>query len=213
MSIPKIADYPLPDMDSFPANRVDWKIEPSRAVLLIHDMQVYFLRFYAPDSPLIAGVLQNLVHLREWADRHQVPVVYTAQPTVQSASERALLNDMWGPGLTTAAPETQAIVPALAPREGDLVLTKWRYSAFQKTDLLARMQGWTRDQLIIGGVYAHIGCMVTAVDAFMQDIKAFLVADAVADFSASEHTMALDYVATRCGQVVTTRTVTGHGHG
>jgi len=213
MSIPKIADYPLPLADSFPANRTTWQIEPARAVLLVHDMQMYFLRFYAPGSPLIATLVENLVRLRQWAGQHQVPVVYTAQPHAQSARDRALLNDMWGPGLTTAEAGSQRIVDALAPGAGDTVLTKWRYSAFQRTDLLQRMRDWKRDQLIIGGLYAHIGCMVTAIDAFMQDIQAFVVGDALADFSESEHRMALDYVATRCGHVLDTRTVTGPGNG
>jgi len=211
MSIPKIADYPMPLADSFPANRTRWQIEPSRAVLLMHDMQAYFLRFYAPDSALVAVLVQNLVRLRQWADRYQIPVVYTAQPHVQSAEERALLNDMWGPGLTTADPESQKIIAALSPNQNDTVLTKWRYSAFQRTDFAARMREWKRDQIIIGGVYAHIGCMVTAVDAFMQDIKPFVVGDAVADFSESEHTMALHYIATRCGHVVDTNKVISNG--
>jgi len=213
MSIPKIVDYPLPSADSFPVNRTAWQIEPSRAVLLVHDMQAYFLRFYAPDSPLIATLVQNLVRLRQWAGQHQIPVVYTAQPHVQSAHDRALLNDMWGPGLTAAGPDSQRIVDVLAPGAGDTVLTKWRYSAFQKTDLLQRMRGWKRDQLIIGGIYAHIGCMVTAIDAFMQDIQAFVVGDALADFSEPEHRMALDYVATRCGHVLNTDTVVGNANG
>jgi len=213
MSIPKIPDYPMPSAQSFPANRTSWQVDPARAVLLIHDMQDYFVRFYAPDSALITALVHNLVRLRQWARKHKIPVVYTAQPHVQSARDRALLNDMWGPGLTAADPESQQIVAALSPEQDDTVLTKWRYSAFQRSDLEQRMRGWDRDQLIIGGVYAHIGCMVTAVDAFMRDIQAFLVGDAVADFSESEHAMALEYIATRCGQVLDTHTVTGSANG
>jgi len=209
MSIPKSVDYPMPDVSSFPANRVGWKIEPSRAVLLIHDMQVYFLRFYAPGSPLLASVLENLVRLREWAHQHQVPVVYTAQLHTQTAQERGLLSDLWGPGLSAHGPEEQAIIAPLTPTAQDIVLDKWRYSAFQKSDLLARMHGWKRDQLMIGGVFAHVGCMMTAVDAFMQDIQPFLIGDAVADFSENQHRMALAYVTECCGQVLATPTITG----
>jgi bifunctional isochorismate lyase/aryl carrier protein len=61
-----------------------------------------------------------------------------------------------------------------------------------------------RNQLIITGVYAHIGCMTTATDAFMRDIKPFFVADALADFSREEHLMSLKYVAGRSGRVVMT---------
>ena len=61
-----------------------------------------------------------------------------------------------------------------------------------------------RNQLIITGVYAHFGCMTTATDAFMRDIKPFMVADALADFSRDEHLMSLKYVAGRSGRVVMT---------
>ena len=61
------------------------------------------------------------------------------------------------------------------------------------------MKAWGRDQLIVTGIYAHIGCMTTALVAFMNDIQAFLVRDAVADFSAEDHAMAVRYVSQRCG--------------
>lgn len=209
MSIPSIADYPMPQAAAFPKNRVNWQIDPARAVLLIHDMQRYFLRYFQQDAALMQTLIGNLVRLRSWADAHGVPVVYTAQPHQQSDEDRALLNDMWGPGLTTAPAEQVAIVPELAPKADDAVLVKWRYSAFQRTDLRERMRAWGRDQLIIGGVYAHIGCMVTTFDAFMSDIQAFMVGDAVADFSVADHEMALQYVATRCGAVISTDAVVG----
>lgn len=205
MAIPSITDYPMPTPEAFPVNRTQWQPDPARAVLLIHDMQRYFLRFYDADGALVRQLVDNLVAIRRWARERGIPVVYTAQPHEQPAADRALLNDMWGPGLTTADPALQAIVAPLAPEEGDTVLTKWRYSAFQRSELLSLLRQWGRDQLLVGGVYAHIGCMITSADAFMNDIQPFLVGDAVADFSLDDHLMALRYVATRCGSVVTTQ--------
>ena len=111
---------------------------------------------------------------------------------------------MWGPGLNKH-PERQKVVAALAPDEHDTVLTKWRYSAFIRSPLEQSLKETGRNQLIICGVYAHIGCMTTATDAFMRDIKPFMVADALADFSREEHMMALKYTAGRTGRVVMTR--------
>ncbi|WP_145009127.1 isochorismatase family protein [Pseudomonas oryzihabitans] len=209
MAIPRLASYPLPQPEGFPANKVDWKPAADRAVLLIHDMQRYFVEFYGDDSPLIAQVVANIAALRAWADAQGVPVVYTAQPTDQPPADRALLNDMWGPGLTQADPALQQVVDELAPKDGDVVLTKWRYSAFHRSNLQDLMTEWRRDQLIVCGVYAHIGCLTTCTDAFMRDIQAFLIGDAVADFSEEEHRMALRYVATRCGSTLSTAQVTG----
>jgi bifunctional isochorismate lyase/aryl carrier protein len=211
MTIQRIADYPMPKRTSYMTNRTNWKLDPDRAVLLIHDMQRYFLQFYDMDGPLVSTLLHNLSRLREWAQQNAVPIVYTAQPHEQTVADRALLNDMWGPGLTAADPEQQHIIDQLSPENGDTVLTKWRYSAFKRSDLYERMQSWNRDQLVIGGIYAHIGCMITAVDAFMSDVQPFLIGDAVADFSLEEHQLALKYVATRCGHVLDTDSLAESG--
>jgi isochorismate hydrolase len=48
---------------------------------------------------------------------------------------------------------------------------------------------------------------MTAVDAFTHDIETFVVADAVADFSAADHRLALDYAARRCSVVSTAKEV------
>ncbi|TWH75953.1 bifunctional isochorismate lyase/aryl carrier protein [Azomonas agilis] len=207
MAIPTLPPYSIPL--EVPTSRVNWQPDPKRAVLLIHDMQDYFVKFYGDNSPLMESVIQNLVCVRQWCKQQGIPVLYTAQPTEQSAVDRGLLNDMWGPGLTAADPKLQQVVAALAPDADDTILVKWRYSAFQRSDLQALLKNWGRDQLIIGGVYAQIGCLVTAMDAFMNDIQPFMINDAVAAFSEADHQMAVQYVAAYCGSVVNTAQLIG----
>ncbi|MFM5754549.1 isochorismatase family protein [Aeromonas veronii] len=202
MTIQSLAAYPLPTAEELPTGRVNWPFEPGRAALLVHDMQHYFVDFYGPDNPLINQVIDHIATLICQARALGMPVVYTAQPAEQSQADRALLNDMWGPGLTRA-PERQPIVSALAPEPQDTVLTKWRYSAFCRSPLAELMAEWERDQLVICGIYGHIGVMQTAVDAFMRDIRPFLVADAIADFSREDHLLALSYVSRNAGRVIT----------
>ncbi|QCP53611.1 isochorismatase family protein [Trinickia violacea] len=202
--IPAIQPYALPDSSSLPENTVSWRVDPSRALLLIHDMQNYFL---SPLPPALRETLTaNIASLRARCRQAGIPVAYTAHPGRMTEKERGLLGDFWGPGMETK-PADRDVPAVIAPSPGDWTLTKWRYSAFFRTGLRERMEESGRDQLMLCGVYAHIGVMMSAVDAFTHDIQPFFVADGVADFSASHHHQALEYVAKRCGKVVSTEEV------
>jgi isochorismate hydrolase len=198
--IPEIVPYRMPA--TLPRNVAQWTVDPDRAVLLVHDMQNFFLRPFAGRSP-VTELVANAALLRRTAAAFGIPVAYTAQPGGMTAAQRGLLKDFWGPGMTPS-PRDREVVEPLAPRDGDWLLTKWRYSAFFNTDLRARMWRAGRDQLIVCGVYAHVGVLMSAVEAFTYDIQPFLVADAIADFSEAEHRLALDYAAGRCAVVTTT---------
>lgn len=202
MSLPTIEAYSLPTVDDLPPARVAWQVDPSRAVLLVHDMQQHFVAPFDADAGPLGTVVANLAGLIGDAREAGIPVVYSAQPAAQTPRQRGLLQDFWGSGIVDA--RAAAVIPELAPAETDIVLTKWRYSAFQRTDLAAILAERGRDQLVIGGIYAHIGVQATACEAFMQDVQAFVVADAVADFSGEHHTQALRFVADRCARVLTT---------
>lgn len=203
MALPAIAPYPLPAADELPANRVSWTVDPARAVLLVHDLQQHFLSAFPAGEQPLTGMLGNAARLVEEYRRLGVPVVYSAQRGGQTPEERGLQLDFWGPGVADD-PDKLAVPEAVAPEDGDTLLTKWKYSAFVRTGLADLLRDTGRDQLVIVGVYAHIGVLMTAADAWQRDLLAFVVADAVADFSREDHDMALRWAAGRCAVVTTT---------
>jgi isochorismate hydrolase len=203
--LPAITTYPLPTED-LPPQRVPWRPGADRAALLIHDMQRYFLRPFDDAEPVRKTLIDNIAGLRDACAARGVPVLYTAQPGGMTAQQRGLLLAFWGPGMSTA-PGDREVVPELAPRPGDRVLTKWRYSAFHRTGLAGALRELGRDQLLVCGVYAHLGCLMTAVDAYSHDIEPFLVADAVADLTADYHRLALSFAAESCAATPATRSV------
>ena len=210
MALPKIAPYSYREQEH--QNRVNWRVDPARAALLVHDMQCYFVRAFElerdgqplPDAQINIAIA-NIRRLLDAAHAAKIPVYYTAQPPRQNPADRRLLTDFWGDGLQDD--ENARILDELAPTEADTVLTKWRYSAFVRSPLEEQLKDLGRDQLIIGGIYAHIGCLTTALEAFMRDIQPFMVADALADFTAEEHRMACEYASGRCARVLNTAEV------
>jgi isochorismate hydrolase len=202
--IPRIPSYPMPTRATLPANVAQWTVDPERAVFLVHDMQSFFLK--PLPSPLRDELVHNVALLRKQCDNLDVPVAYTAQPGRMTDQQRGLLKDFWGPGMS-AEPGERAVVPELAPAPSDWSLIKWRYSAFHNSDLLARMRSAGRDQLILSGVYAHVGVLTTALEAFSHDIQPFLVADALGDFTEADHRHTLAYAALCCAMVVLTEDV------
>ena len=213
MALPKIAPYSYREQEH--QNRVNWRVDPARAALLVHDMQRYFVRAFElerdgqplPDAQINIAIA-NIRRLLDAAHAANIPVYYTAQPPRQNPADRRLLTDFWGDGLQDD--ENARILDELAPTEADTVLTKWRYSAFVRSPLEEQLKDLGRDQLIIGGIYAHIGCLTTALEAFMRDIQPFMVADALADFTEKEHRMACEYASGRCARVLNTAEALEH---
>ncbi|WP_300677210.1 isochorismatase family protein [Nocardioides sp.] len=204
MTLPDLVDYAVPT--TLPESKAPWRFDPSRAAVLVHDLQHYFLRPFAPGTPVMSAALANTAALLSAARAAGVPVFYTAQTGEPSEIVRGLQGELWGPGMQPIAEHT-TIVPEVAPAEGDTVLVKHRYSAFAHSDLADRLAAAGRDQLVITGVYAHIGVTATAFDAFQREVRPFVLADAVADFSAEAHERALAQVASCMGVVATTAEV------
>ena len=182
------------------SNKVDWGIERERCALLIHDMQQHYLQALPPDER--EQLTANIRRIGRACVQHGVPIFATQVPAGLDSRERGLMLDMWGKG---PSPDGHAIAPELGLAEHNVrLLTKRSYSAFYGNDFDVLLRRLRRDTIIVVGVYTSIGCYCSAVDAFMRDIRAFLVADAMADLHPADHEAGIAMAARTCARVTDT---------
>ena len=74
-SLPTIPPYPMPRPDELPGGRATWTVDPARAVLLVHDMQRYFLAPFADDAEPVSVLVAHIAALLRRARELGVPVV------------------------------------------------------------------------------------------------------------------------------------------
>lgn len=203
---PHIPSYELPNNETLELNKTEWKIDKRKSALLVHDMQNFWVERFIDPSFVVDAIAQVIELCRE----NNIPVIYSVGEKARNLAERGLSLDLWGPGIASSDDVTVSdpeIVEALAPQPQDYIVNKTKYSAFFKTDLEHILQRTGRNQLLITGIFAHHGCMATALDAFMRNIETFFVADALGDYSLEEHMMAIKYVAETSGIVSTVDTI------
>ncbi|MFD5074303.1 isochorismatase family protein [Streptomyces sp. NPDC058371] len=201
MTQSRIAPYPMPTAASLPADGPSWSIDPRRSAILVQHVQKYLLRSLRENAP-IGELLSNAGRLTRSARCAGVPVVYAVGAPGQRAG---------GAGHVVLEPpaetEARAVADVVEPQAGDSVLTAKRYSTFVGTRLRARLKELGRDQLVVVGVGARTEVLLTAADAWMQDLEPFVVGDAVVDRTAADHAMALQWLAATCAAVAVTDSV------
>lgn len=128
---------------------------------------------------------------------HGVPVFFsrggkhwhTSRAVAMSAAERGgwarkgALRD----GPLGKAELAMEIAPGIAPRDGEVVVTKHRPSAFFGSPLAADLAGLGVDTLVVAGMMTS-GCVrATVTDAFSHDLRVVVPRECVADKNAAAH--------------------------
>lgn len=200
-----IQPYALPGEECLAYNKIQWNLDADRIVLLVHDMQNYWVDLYVDRAPLVANISSLVSAFRGT----QLPVFFCRGERAKSRFERGLGLTVWGDGLNAAHVTDRdcEIIDALAPRADEYLIHKPRHSAFFDTELEPTLRKMNRDQVIVCGVFAHHGVMVSCIDGYMRNFQMTMVADALGDYSEPEHRMALQYVAQMCGSVSTRQRV------
>lgn len=109
-----------------------------------------------------------------------IPLIYTRQINRQDGvglSRGEELDNSGNPVFYCTNTDAIEIIDDIAPDEKDIVVDKYRWSAFYKTSLELFLQSIGAKNLIIGGLVTD-GCLMTSViDGYYRDFQIHLVKD------------------------------------
>lgn len=186
---------------------------PDKPALIVIDMQNGFCSedgFMAKiglDWRSSAEAIGPVARLLAAARNAHLPIYFTRYSLNADYSDAGLLLEVWpgieGTGGMVRGTWDADIVDELAPREGETVIDKTRYSAFYDTDLLERLRADGVGTLIVCGVTTNICVESTVRDAFFRDIRVVVPSDGTAAVTPELHEAALDDFRYGFGQVGT----------
>ena len=192
----------------------------SHTALIVVDMQNDFC---ASDG-FVANGGRDVSHVQEMAKRlpelielaRQAGVLVVFVRCAYSTDDNRYLSDVWleqaarrqGSGYTLA-PVCQEGTRGgeyygdVRPVEGDIIVTKHRYSAFHGTDLEVILRSHGVRTVVLTGVSTHVCVETTAREAFVRDYYTVVVADGSAAYLQQEHETALKLIDRFFGEITT----------
>lgn len=195
---------------------LDEIVEPRRTALLIIDMQN---DFYSPDGvrgrmgydlSLIGAIQPRLKDVLEAARATGVTVVFLQNsrlPDGRTDSGAWIRGQVKRLGTDGFIPYTvqdtwgEEIIPELQPRDGEVVLRKFRSSGFHQTMLDQMLKSRGIETVVLSGVVTDGCVMSTWRDAGFHDYYAVVLEDCVASYTRQMHEAAMTLM--RRGEVVT----------
>ena len=157
-------------------------LSPSRAALLVIDIQDRLLPAMSPDA--LADMMRNTEILIAAADRLGLPIVVSQQ---------------YPRGLGTTAPQIEA---ALGPARLVQRFDKLEFSAAAAPAFAALAPGLGRDQWIVCGMEAHVCVYQTARDLVARGWAVHVCADAVCSRTTANREIGLGLMA-KTGAIIT----------
>lgn len=153
------------------------------------------------------ALIETLERVIEAARRHEIPVIFVRVAFRPGAPEVSRRNQSFA-ALNTSTPmvETEPstqIHPRLGFREGDVLVTKRRVSAFAGSDLDVVLRSLEVDHLVLTGIATSGVVLSTTRQAADLDYRLTVIADACADADPEVHRVLIDKVFPRQAAVVT----------
>ena len=185
------------------------KVDAERTALLVIDMQNAFLDpegiLYMPSAEAMIPRLMGVVDTCREAG---VPVIWVrlSHEFMGTTIYRELWPDHFEddgqPKLRRGSRDFE-LHKDLKVLPGELVVDKFKYTAFTGTNLETILRHLGRDTVIIVGLATNACCESTARDAFFRDFRVIVVSDANATLNDEMQKASLDNIAMLFGYVLT----------
>lgn len=174
-----------------PYNEHPMKLNSASSVLLVVDMQRFFLDADSPTFTCgglaILPTVKRLIKAFRRADR---PVIFTRHVHHPDDLDSGIMGWWWEGKCLEGSPESE-IHSELAPLPNEKVVFKHRYSAFYNTDLETVLRCLKVEDLVIAGVMTNMCCESTARDAYYRDYRVFIPADGTGTVNEEMHLASL----------------------
>ena len=166
-------------------------IYPAHTAVLSMDCQTGIVSIYVKDDK--DGFLSRASSALNHARSKGMTVIHVQvgfRPGLPEASSRNLLT-----AAIKSSPQHQqlfqgplaAIPPAIAPKEGEIVVTKHRISAFAGTDLAMILRANDIDTLVLFGIATSGVVLSTLLEASDEDFRLAVIKDCCADLDSNLH--------------------------
>jgi nicotinamidase-related amidase len=178
-------------------------IDPKTAALLVMDFQTAVVDMIASDKEARLARTATLV---ESARKAGMRVIYVVVGFRAGHPEVSPKNQSFGPlrasGLYVEGSPGTEVHAALAPKPGDVVVTKRRVSAFAGTDLETTLRANGIDTLVLTGLATSGVVLSTVRHAADADYRLVVVEDCCGDRDAEVHRTLMEKVFPRQAKVI-----------
>jgi ureidoacrylate peracid hydrolase len=195
------------------------KVDPGHTAVVVIDVQNDFCApggFYdrtGGDTARIHAMIPRLQQFLAEARAAQVPVIFVAAgygEAYLSSADRERFLRLHGRVIPVCRPGTWgAEFYEVAPRPGEPVIVKRRYSAFHGTDLDVLLRNLGLRTIVLVGVATNVCVEGAARDAFMRDYYVVVVSDCTAARDENFHRSALANIEAHFASVVSADAVAG----
>ena len=146
------------------------------------------------------AIVPHLEKLVDAARKKGVYVIYANDAHIKGI-DREL--ELWGDHAIIGTKGAE-VIPELAPREGDFVIPKRRYSGFFGTDLHLLLTELGVDTVIMTGLHAHMCVRHTTADAYYWGYRIIVPTDATDSFTKEDYEYGIRYLKDVYGAQLTT---------